>query len=183
MSTESNDHPGQTLQPAAPGVVKPVSRRMLMRGAAAVVPTILTLNSPVAAAVARTSNDMSLAYDADVDGLKRKLCVDLQTTPAPVHIEGSRYDLGDPPTARVTAIPTTNADGAKRVYLAEGKNNALEVAPQDMCANGGTYYYEVPKGTGNATEFKAVNVPRGMMASVTALSSYSGSGNISIKEI
>lgn len=165
----------------------PVSRRLLIRGVAAAVPTILTLNSPVAAAVARTSNTISLAYSQDKDGLDRHLCVDLYNQPAPTFLEGSRYDLGEPPVARITAIPDTK-DGLDRVYRTE-KNNGSQsevVDGQEMCSRGGTFFYEAPKASGNGTEWREVSVPRGMCASAIALSSYSGAidlGTIRITEI
>lgn len=172
---------------SAPGVGRPVvspsvSRRLLIRGATAAVPTILTLNSSVAAAVARTSNDISLNYTADTDALDRHLCVDLTTPPTPpTLIEGNRYDLGDPPIANVTAIPVTK-DGVTRVYYVDSKTNSEVVTGPQMCARGGNFYYQVPKGTGSAMEWKQVSVPKGMCASATALSSFSGSG-VKITEI
>lgn len=186
--TDERDEPSIGLPES--GVVHaspaPISRRMMVRGAAAVVPTILTLNSPVAAAVARTSNTISLAYSADKDGLNRHLCVDLTNTPHPTLIEGSRYDLGEPPVAKITAIPDTK-DELDRIYQTSKIPGQSEVVDgPEMCKRGGTFYYQAPTGQGNSQEWREVSVPRGMCASAYALSSYSGAidaGTIKISEI
>lgn len=151
----------------------PVSRRILLRGAAAAVPTILTLHS--GAALARTSNCISLAREAAPDGLNRNLCVDLVTPPnPPTLVDGNLYDLGEPPAAKVTAIPVD------REYRTEANNgaNSTVKTPGDMCESGGTYWYK-----DDSDKWTEAQVPRGMMASATALGSFTGPGSISIREI
>ena len=102
----------------------------------------------------------------------------MSTPPTPQLVEGTRYDFGEPPTVGVTPIPVQGANGSPIVYRVEGKKSAAEVHPSVMCQTGGTFYYEVPKGTGSATEWKSITVRGGMMASASALASFGTSVNI-----
>ncbi|MFP5407152.1 MAG: hypothetical protein ACLGHY_12730, partial [Gammaproteobacteria bacterium] len=106
-------------------------RRVMLRGAAAAVPTILTLHS--GAALARSSNLLSVADGAPVDAEGRNLCLDessVELSP------GSRkaYDLGEPPHANVTAIHP------ERGYYRDTQPGGEPVLPQEMCQTGGDFY-------------------------------------------
>ncbi len=167
-------------------------RRVMLRGAAAAVPTILTLHS--GAALARSSNLLSVADGAATDRDGRNLCVDEST----VELNpGTRkaYDLGQPPQADVTAI-------SPRTYYRDASGSGATVSPQEMCQNGGDYYYKGDSGltslgtaaekADNATfgvrvsvDGKSVNegwtkvtVPRGGLVSATALASFASAVNV-----
>ncbi|MGD9597469.1 MAG: hypothetical protein AB7G76_03740 [Steroidobacteraceae bacterium] len=137
---------------------------MLLRGASAAVPAILTLQS--GAALARSSNLIGAnSYGGAENG--KYNCLDFdgidRTDIANV------YDLGSPPMGHVTRI-----DAEARYY----KQNTTtwgggytEVTPPQMCADGGTY---VRRGRWGSTQ---VNVNRGVLVSATALGSFSSGIN------
>src|SRR5690606_14887248 len=78
---------------------KVLTRRLVVRGAAAAVPTILTLRS--GAALARSSNLVSTSTDlSDPEG-DLFHCLDSSSVE---QVGANRYDLGEPPEANVTAI-------------------------------------------------------------------------------
>ena len=178
------------IEPAAQTVgqaARSPRRRMLVRGAAAAVPTILTLHS--GAALARTSNLISRAPGAPTDAAGNNLCLN-ERSAAEILDGGQRYDLGDPVQAEVTQIPTS--DG--RQFYATQDLSGDPVSGQTMCEQGGTFYYESesavsldanqradlirqsflpPTGTGEKSA-AAVEVPRGGLVSATALASFAG---------
>lgn len=165
-------------------------RRRMIRGATAVVPTILTLHS--GAALARTSNLISRAPGAPVDSAGNNMCLN-EASVAEVMEGGQRYDLGDPVAAEVTNIPTT--DG--RIFYENPDLSGSPLSGQEMCEKGGTFYYEAagasPADLGaearadlirqsfipEAVDLEAkaaagVEVPRGGLVSATALASFAG---------
>jgi hypothetical protein len=134
-----------------------VSRRGLFRVAVATAPLIATL--PSGAALARSSNMISGTTAGDArDQLNRTLCLDRNSG---VRAYRSRIDLGAPPSGNLTAIK-------ERDYRSAPKLTATRVSEGDMCQNGGYYHY-MSNG-----QWKKVSVPRGMMVSATALSSFAG---------
>ncbi len=171
-------------------VARQKSRRRMIRGAAVAVPTILTLHS--GAALARTSNLISRAPGAPVDGAGNNMCLN-ENSVAEVFDGGQRYDLGEPISAEVTNIPTL--DG--RQFYDNADLTGTPLGGQEMCERGGTFYYEaagpLPSDLGaqaradlirqsfipeavDATEKVAtgVDVPRGGLVSATALASFAG---------
>ena len=145
-----------------------VSRRMLLRGAAVSVPTVLTLHS--GAAFAFSSNLIGAAAGAPKDPNGNYLCLDVSSTAGPGP-RGGVYDLGAPAYADVAAIPSN------REYHTEKKSGSPKVTGPQMCSSGGDFYYKKYGAT-----WKPVNVKRGVLVSATALSSFSGS-NINVKVI
>lgn len=172
--------------PAPAAITAAGSRRTLLRGAAAAVPTILTLASR--AALARSSNCVSLAQGAPVDQDGRHLCLDLSTV---TRIGDKRYDLGAPPGGSVTRIPEN------RTYYRSGSTHKVSV--QEMCNSGGQYYYKTSGGAlqsdaggwGSSgrggvkddadTQKVTFTVPKGGMVSAAALASFAS--HISFKDI
>ena len=144
-----------------------VNRRMLLRGASAAVPAILTLQS--GSALARSSNLIGAAQNAGPSGGKYR-CLDFDG------IAGTNkrdvYGLGTPPMAHVTRI-----DAQSKYYKSQPSNyggwggGPSEVSKQKMCAEGGDYY----RKDGNRNT--KVRVKRGVLVSATALSSFSSGIN------
>jgi hypothetical protein len=134
-----------------------VSRRGLFRAAVTTAPLVLTL--PSGAALARSSNVIGATTAGDArDWRGRTMCLDRSSG---VRDYVTRVDLGAPPSGRVSAIKD-------RSYRAEPKWSAKGVNEGDMCTIGGDYYhYESGK-------WKKVTVPRGILVSATALSSFAG---------
>lgn len=188
------DNEGTETSPNVAGSVAGASmrRRVMLRGAAAAVPTILTLHS--GAALARSSNLLSVADGAPSDALGRNLCVDESSVTVD---PGTRkaYDLGQPPQANVTGI-------SQRTYYRDSSGSGATVTPQQMCQSGGEYYYKGDPGLnslGVATEkgdnslfgvrvsvdgksanegWTKVTVPRGGLVSATAFASFAGAINV-----
>ncbi|MBN9462566.1 MAG: hypothetical protein J0H00_15255 [Burkholderiales bacterium] len=193
---DAHDHRGPASNPEAPGsAATRVGRRAMLRGAAAAVPTILTLHS--GAALARSSNLLTVADGAPLDAKGRNLCVDessVKVEPGPP----KGYDLGEPAHANVTAIPTG------RTYYRDTGRDGPTVSPQEMCQTGGEFYYKgnpaldaldasSASGSEDAAGFgvrmsadwqkknqgwKKVSVPRGGLVSATALASFAGRVNV-----
>ena len=175
---------------------KPVSRRVMLRGAAAAVPAILTLHS--GSALARSSNMLSLADGVTGDG--PALCLDVSSLPQGDPGSVTRYDLGSPPEADITSIRTD------RTYY---RSQSLDqpVTPQEMCQEGGTYYYKSDAqlasldtaeksddslfGVRRSVSGKNANegwtegtvTGRGGFVSATALASFVGASGINIRNI
>lgn len=183
--------------PATPGgAAAGAGRRAVLRGAAAAVPTILTLHS--GAALARSSNLLHVADGAPVDAKGRNLCVDESSVKVESGVPKG-YDLGEPAQANVTAIP------ANRTYYRDTGRDGPTISPQEMCQTGGEFYYkgspgldalETPSAGGDATGlgvrmsadwqttnegWKKVQIPRGGLVSATALASFAS--RIHIREI
>lgn len=185
--TDRRDDGEQASGTPAPTAITAVnSRRTLLRGATAAVPTILTLTS--GAALARSSNCINLAQGAPVDPDGRHLCLDFHSV---TRIGDKRYDLGAPPSGSVTRIP------ADRTYYRSGSTHKVSV--QEMCNSGGQYYYKTSGGAlqsdasgwGSSgrggvkddadTKKVTFTVPKGGMVSAAALASFAS--HISFKDI
>lgn len=150
-----------------------LTRRMVLRGASAVVPTVLTLHS--GAALARSSNLISAATNPGPEG-GRYHCLDfdgLKPTDNP-----NVYDLGNPPYAHVTRI-----DAQTTYYRIEESSQSsngngavggqrVQVDPQTMCSDGGTFYRQGATGGFGASN-DGFTVKRGALVSAAPLSSFS----------
>ena len=152
----------ETRNDSAPGVgegrtagpVGMISRRTLLRGATATVPTILTLTS--GAALARSSNLIGTIQEANGD----VLCLDPRSTKGPTRSNPNVYDLGSPPYAEVTRIPLANQYRAKDTLEA--------MTPTEVCQYQGSV--EVNYGYGDWTE-RYRSAP-GVMVSNAACASF-----------
>lgn len=140
------------------GAEKKMNRRKVIKIAVATAPIIATL--PSGAALARSSNvigDTNVGGAFDSHG--RTLCLDLRS--GTVGSTGTSIDLGVPPRGSLTAIKPRN-------YRTAANGGAPAIDESEMCKKGGTSYY-LDSG------WKQVNVPKGMLVSATALSSFAGS--------
>ena len=133
----------------------------MLKVAVATAPVIATLSS--GAALARSSNVIGPTTGTGQDALGRTLCLDASSG---VPVDGM-IDLGVPPSGRVTAI-------RDRDYRVEARGGAAPIAEKDMCKKGGDFYYQ-------SSGWQTVRVPRGIVVSATALSSFAGS--IYIREV
>jgi hypothetical protein len=148
------------LAAAGNGDLAALSRRRFVKGAIATAPVLATL--PSGAALARSSNLItSTTVSGSKDALGRTLCLD-KTSGAGVTAGGAAVDLGTPARGRLTAI-------RDRDFRVDDQWSAAQVAESTMCKNGGDYYYRASWG------WKKVSVPKGMLVSATALSSFAGS--------
>lgn len=163
--SNSGANAGNGQGPVAPSAPMPARRRILVRGAAAALPTILTLHS--GAALARSSNLIGTTDGAPLDPEGRVLCLDESSVE---QVGDRQYDLGEPPFGQATAIPTVD----RKYYAAQNAGSQL-VTPQEMCTNGGTYYYQQPGG------WKTAVVPRGGFLSAAAWGSVAAS--IIVREV
>jgi len=136
---------------------KAMSRRSLLKGSVKAMPIVLTLHS--GAALARSSNLISGTVTPHMDEHRRTACLDTSS----VDPAGSPdlYDLGERPHARVHMIN----DRDHRIDKNNGSGTSISEA--QMCENGGTYYY-------HESGWQEVNVPKGMLVSGTALTSFAG---------
>lgn len=177
--TRTSPPDGDPAQDArVPSTIAPAAtRRVLLRGTAAAVPSILTLAS--GAALARSSHCISLAQGAPVDQDGRHLCLDLGSV---TRIGDKRYDLGAPPSGSVTRIPSD------RTYYRSGSKQKVGV--QEMCDSGGEFYYKTSGGALHSdaggwsgrgggkddpgTQKVVFTLPRGGMLSAAALASFAG---------
>jgi hypothetical protein len=135
---------------------KSVARRSILKGAMAAAPVIATL--PSGAALARSSSLIGSTSPAGaLDGSGRTLCLD--------ELSGDRtgtvVDLGTPPSGSVTAI-------TQRDYRTGPRGSADEITEASMCELGGDFYYQ-------DAGWRTAHVPRGILVSATALSSFAGS--------
>ena len=141
------------------GCPAPLSRRALIKGGAAAMPLILTLQS--GAALARSSNLIgATSYDA-TDALGRTLCLDTSSV-YPVGGDTAKYDLGEPPYARVTAI-------SDREYHTEPNSGHTDISAAQMCESSQIGFYYKDRG------WQQAQVPQGILVSAAALSSFAGS--------
>lgn len=141
-----------------PGVPrKAMSRRAILKGSVVSMPAVLTLHS--GAALARSSNLISGTQYGATDAQGRTLCLDLDSV-YPASDTRDVYDLGEPPYARVSAIND-------RDHRFQPNNGSDQASEADMCKNGGTYYYK-----GDWGGWQETTVPRGMLVSATALTSF-----------
>jgi len=124
----------------------------------ATAPIIATL--PTGAALARSSNVISSTLPAGAtDSQGRTLCLDAAS--GTMLAGGSAMDLGAPASGSLTAI-------TGRDYRVDANGGATRIGESEMCKQGGSFYYL-------DTGWQKVNVPRGMLVSATALSSFAGS--------
>lgn len=180
-------------------VAAPARRRLMLRGAAAAVPTILTLHSGSAIA-ARSSFLISRADGAPVNEQGKHMCLDLTGS---TEVAPNVYDLGDnpsPPAPQVTTIDST----AEYYKDPSGSQQALA---QEICETGDVFYKKTagdiaaasPGESGmvrqskavqggflpqNATDgaFQPVQVQgRGILVSATALRSFAN--HVVVREI
>lgn len=147
------------------------SRRKLLRGASAALPTILTLQS--GAALAQSSNFLGTVTNANEavgDGGKIQ-CLDGASATGGT---STRLDLGDDPmlhmqyvTPRTYYLP--NADGT-------AGNPDAPVSIEQMCSGGGVYWYQ-ENGTWMSTTpgYNGRGVEAGFMVSATAMASFASS--------
>ena len=106
------------------GVPSSITRRALLRGATATVPTILTLTS--GAALARSSNLIGVVQSTAENPV---LCLDPASTRGAV--TDYVYDLGSPPYAEVTRFSSAHRYRDKA-------NPGTDLPPQDACKLNGT---------------------------------------------
>jgi len=140
----------------SPSRPMPARRRILVRGAAAAVPTILTLRS--GAALARSSNLMGVSDGPPADNFYR--CVDERSFIR----DGNQLDFGTSSDVEVTVI---RVDG----NYAKSEDGTGLVGGPEMCDTGGTFYSQGPE------TWNAVTVRRGALVSATALMSFAGRVN------
>jgi hypothetical protein len=134
-------------------------RRALLKGAVGTMPMILTLQS--GAALARSSNMISAATYADSqDADGRTLCLDYTYTTG-IFGDTSQVDVGEPPYVHVSAIREGDYSLKKGGEL---------ISREKVCNDGGVYAVKPSQGGYYDTN----NVPRGMLVSATALSSFTG---------
>ena len=145
-----------------------LSRRAMLRGTAAAMPIALTL--PSGAALARSSNLISGTVDAPEDPYGNKNCLDASSV-YPSGDSPHKYDMGDPPSADITALP-------RRRYYWKSSRGVREVDRPYMCSEGGEYFYKTGSGS-SGRQFFQIN--KGCMVSLSTMTSLSGS--ILIKEV
>ncbi len=144
----------QTNKSSQPGG-QPLNRRRLLKVAVATAPIIATL--PTGAALARSSNLIGSTSGSGKDALGRTLCLDRNSGP----YSNGMVDLGSPPDGDLTAIRERN-------YREDDSFNADTITEKQMCQQGGDFYHY-------SSGWKKVKVPRGIVVSATALSSFAGS--------
>jgi hypothetical protein len=148
----------QTPKSSSPGRDEPLNRRRVLKVAIATAPLIATL--PSGAALARSSNLIGAApVAASKDWAGRTLCVDLRSGTG--SYQNGKLDLGVPPDVDLTRIPD-------RDYRTAPNGGAPTASEATMCNQGGTYYYQ-------SSGWQNANIPKGMLVSATALSSFAGS--------
>jgi hypothetical protein len=130
-----------------------LNRRRLLKVAVATAPMIATL--PSGAALARSSNIIGATTGPGTDALGRTQCLN-----SPTAVDGM-VDLGVPPSGQVTAI-------VERDYRVGARGSADFISEKQMCNQGGDFYYQ-------SSGWKSVQVPKGIVVSATALSSFAGS--------
>ena len=161
MAKDMNEHSNnETQETEAP---RSMSRRALLKRGVTAMPAVLTLQS--GAALARSSNMISATTSRPTDAYGRTLCLDENSVDDVDHAT-RRMDLGEPAYGRVSAI-------RDRDYRMQPRRRAEQVSEARMCDSGGTYYYRVKTYYG--PRWRQVDVPKGMLVSATALSSFAGS--------
>lgn len=148
-----------TGDPSAKGVA-PARRRLVLRGAAAAVPTILTLHSGSAAA-ARSSFLISKADGTPVNEQGKHMCMDLN---ASQEVAPNVYDLGDNPAPQITTIDSRaeyykDANGSQRAYA------------QEVCETGDVFYKKTAGDAGQAIAEGAKPGKSGMVRQSKAVES------------
>jgi hypothetical protein len=174
MTTEANEVPVKAPADAPANA----SRRALLRGASAALPTILTLHS--GAALARSSNLMGTVDSASraktqngqIQCLDRASAVDGTPT---------RLDLGEQPMLHVQYITPRNYYRGKS--NGQGGDLSRPVSIETMCREGGVFWYREQSGwwwtevTWKSTTpgYNRRGVEPGFLVSATALSSFASS--------
>lgn len=143
-----------------------LSRRLMLRGAGAALPAMLTLHSGAASALARSSNLISGSGETQPDGTA--LCLD---ETAGVPLDDGRIDLGDEGTGTVWQIP---GDGQ---YYAQA-NGTEPLSAAEACERSGDLYY-----ASGSEVLKADKVNRGLLISATALASFTGRGILNVRNL
>jgi|SRR5687768_8531513 len=138
-----------------------LSRRRMLKAAVATAPVIATL--PSGAALARSSNLIGPTSGPGTDVLGRTLCLNANSG---TEIDGM-IDLGPAGDGNLTAI-------RERDYRLEARGGAAQISEKEMCRRGGEFYYQ-------SIGWQSAQVPRGIVVSATALSSFAGS--IYIREV
>ena len=152
--------PEGTASPIDSPVVAPARRRLVLRGAAAAVPAILTLHSGSAVA-ARSSFLISGSTNVGADGKYR--CLDL-TNAVQDTTNRNLYDLGDDGQHSLTLI-----DG-KAEYYADSELTQ-RVYPEAMCRDGGTYYKKLADGSSQEFVASDLTGKSGMVRQSSAVES------------
>jgi hypothetical protein len=150
----------QQAKPTQPNTEegKVLNRRSVLRVAVATAPLIATL--PSGAALAKSSNLVTGTTPAGaIDAQGRTLCLDV--TSGTGNYSNGVLDLGVPARGKLTAIKD-------RRYRVDDKYTATQISESQMCYQGGTYYYW-------NSGWHQAQVPKGMLVSATALSSFAGS--------
>ena len=136
-----------------------VSRRTVLRGASAALPTILTLSS--GAALARSSNLIGTIQQGGGGSTGEVLCLDPGSTQGPAMHNPNLYDLGSPPYGEVTSIPTDLE------YRTKVGGQTVGLTPDEVCLNGGEIEYKL-----NGWSRNKVLMNPGAMVSSAAVSSF-----------
>jgi hypothetical protein len=148
----------QQTKPTSSNTDQVLNRRRVLKVAVATAPFIATL--PSGAALARSSNLIGTAPAANArDAQGRTLCLDLRSGTGNYY--NGALDLGQPPSGQLTAIKD-------RTYRVDDHIWSSQISESEMCKKGGKYYYY-------SSGWRNVNVPKGMLVSATALSSFAGS--------
>jgi hypothetical protein len=174
MTTEAPEASAKTPADAPANA----SRRALLRGASAALPTILTLHS--GAALARSSNLMGTvdstsrakSRNGQIQCLDRASAVD--GTPA-------RLDLGEQPMLHVQYITPRNYYRGKSG--GQGGDLSRPVSIEQMCREGGVFWYREQSGwwwtevkwKATTPGYNSRGVEPGFLVSATALSSFASS--------
>jgi len=153
VETRIDPAPG-LAQEQAGNVPELMSRRAVLRGATATVPTILTLTS--GAALARSSNLIGTIQTADGD----VLCLDPRSTNGPIRENPNVYDLGSRPYAEVTQIPSS--------YRYRAKGSPTEMTPAEVCR----YRGPIEVNSGNGQWQERLRRRPGVMVSNVAVASF-----------
>ena len=143
-----------------------ISRRAVLKGGAAAMPVVLTLQS--GSALARSSNLISEAPPGTTDLSGNTLCLDTRTAYSVG--DSTKFDLGEPAHGVVNVIP-------QQAFYTEPNRGGDLVRPGTMCRRGGTYYYP-NRG------WHEVNLPTdGIIVSATAITSVMAQGQILFNRI
>jgi hypothetical protein len=180
MSREQGSH---SVTPPASHTPSNVSRRALLRGASAALPTVLTLQS--GAALAQSSNLIGTVKHASkaIGEGGRVQCLDMASA-----VDGTptKLDLGDRPVLHVQYITQ------RQYYRPDKSGNAGDpskpVTIEQMCKEGGVYWYKDGTDRYGKIRWKATlpgyynkGVARGFLVSATALSSFASA--IKVKSV
>lgn len=170
-SASLNETAGSTrAQSPAPSRQR-LSRRLMLRGAGAALPVMLTLHS--GAALARSSNLISRSGAVDEQG--KALCLD---ETAGQNLGDGRFDLGDESTTGSgTVWDMPNRD----YYTQVTGENALTgdpISAAEACERSGDLYFQAGDNV-----VKAQKVNQGILVSATAVASFTGRGILNITNL